>query len=54
MNILEIILKVSSLVGLSFGAFAFAARRGAIVKLLTAIFVMVFIVAIVLGIMGII
>ena len=53
MNILEIILKVSSLVGLSFGAFAFAARRGAIVKLLTAIFVMVFIVAIVLGIMGI-
>lgn len=54
MNILELILKISSLIGLGFGAFAFAARRGALVKLLTAIFVLVFVVAIVLAIVGII
>lgn len=54
MNVLDIVLKVSSLVGLGFGAFAFAARRGFVVKLLTTIFVLVFVVAIVLAIIGII
>ncbi len=54
MNILGIIFEVSSLVGLGFGAFAFAARRGFIVKLLTTIFVLVFLVAVVLAIIGII
>ncbi len=50
MNILDIILKVSSLVGLGFGAFAFAARRGKLVKFLTVIFVLIFVVAIILNI----
>lgn len=54
MNVLDIVLKVSSLVGLAFGAFAFAARRGFIVKLFTTIFVLVFVVAIVLAVIGII
>lgn len=54
MNILGIIFEVSSLVGLGFGAFAFAARRGFIIKLLTTIFVLVFLVAVVLAIIGII
>ena len=54
MNILDLVLKISSLVGLGFGAFAFAARRGFVVKLLTTIFVLVFVVAIVLAVIGII
>lgn len=54
MNVLEIIFKVSSLIGLSFGAFAFAARRGGVVRFLTIIFVLVFIIAIILEIVGII
>lgn len=54
MSILDIILKVSSLLGLAFGAFAFASRRGWVIKLLTVLFVLVFIVAIVLVIVGII
>ena len=52
MNILDLVLKISSLVGLGFGAFAFAARRGFVVKLLTTIFVLVFVVAIVLAVIG--
>ena len=54
MNVLGIVLKVSPLVGLGFGAFAFSARSGKLVKFLTAIFVLVFVVAIVLAIVGII
>ena len=54
MNILDLVFKIASLVGLSFGAFAFAARRGKFVKLLTTIFVLVFVVAIVLVVVGII
>ncbi len=53
MNIMDIVFKVAALVGLAFGAFAFASRRGFIVKILTAIFVLVFVVAIVLVIVGI-
>lgn len=53
MNI-DLVFKIASLVGLSFGAFAFAARRGNFVKLLTTIFVLVFVVAIVLVVVGII
>lgn len=54
LNVLGIVLNVSSLAGLGSGAFAFAGRRGTLVKLLTTVFVLVFVVAIVLGIVGII
>lgn len=54
MNILDLVCKIVSLIGLAFGAFAFAGRRGAFVKALTAIFVLVFAAAIVLVIVGIV
>lgn len=54
MNILGIILNVATLVGVACGALAFAARRGKLIKILTAIFVLVFVVAIVLNILNII
>lgn len=54
MNVLELVFKVSSLIGLSFGAFAFVARRGGIVRFLTVIFVLVFVIAVILEIIGII
>lgn len=53
-DILNFIFKISALVGLSAGALAYAARRGYIVKILTALFVLVFAVAIILNIIGII
>lgn len=53
-NIMGIILNVSTLVGVSCGALAFAARRGKLIKLLTALFVLVFVVAIVLHVCAII
>ena len=54
MNILDIVLSVVTLLGLAFGAFAFAGRHGGFVKVLTALFVLVFVVSIVLMIVGII
>ncbi len=50
LNVMEIILNVSTLVGVACGAFAFAQRRGLLIKVLTVIFVLVFVVAIVLHI----
>ena len=43
MNILDIVLSVVTLLGLAFGAFAFAGRHGGFVKVLTALFVLVFV-----------
>ena len=54
MNILEIVFNVSTLVGVSSGALAFARRCGKLIKILTALFVLVFVVAIVLHICAII
>lgn len=54
MNVLDLIFKAAALIGLSFGAFAFAARRGGFVKFLTALFVLVFILAIIFVIIDIV
>ena len=50
MNIMDIIFNVAALVGLTFGALAFAGRRGMLIKVLTGVFVLVFVVAIILHI----
>ncbi len=47
MNILDIVLSVVTLLGLAFGAFAFAGRHGGFVKVLPVFFGRVFVVAIV-------
>ena len=52
-GVIGIIFQVSTLVGVSFGALAFARRRGLFIKILTAVFVLVFVVAIVLNICGV-
>ncbi len=52
MDILSLIFTIASCVGLAFGALAFAGRHGGFVKVLTAIFVLVFIAAIVLIVVG--
>ena len=54
MKILDLVCKIVSLIGLAFGAFAFAGRHGGFFKVLTAIFVLVFVAAIVLVIVGIV
>ena len=54
MEILGIVFNVSTLVGLGAGALAFAKRRGLLIKILTAVFVLVFVVAIVLRICGVV
>lgn len=54
MEILDLAFKIFVLIGLSTGAFAFAFRRGGFVKFLAMLFVLVFVVAIVLDIVGII
>lgn len=54
MGIMGIILNVSTLVGVSCGALAFAERHGKLIKILTAIFVLVFVVALVLHIFNVI
>ena len=53
-GIMEIILNVSTLVGVSCGALAFAQRHGMLIKILTVIFVIVFVVALVLHICNVI
>ncbi len=51
MSVLEIILNVSTLAGVACGAFAYAQRSSKLVKILTASFVFVFVVAIVLHVL---
>ncbi len=53
-NVLGIILNISTLVGVSFGALAFSKRRGLLIKILTAVFVLVFVVAIILNICNVV
>ncbi len=52
-EILKLVLQVVLFLGVLFGAFAFAGRHGVLVKILTAIFTIVFLVAIVLYIINI-
>lgn len=51
-SVLNLIFEIAALIGLGFGALSFASSRGKLVKILTGIFVLVFIVAIVLAILA--
>lgn len=53
LGVLQIILQISLFIGVVFGAFAFAGRRGLITKILLFAFVTVFAAAIILGIINI-
>ena len=53
-EIIQLVFQIVLFLGVLFGAFAFAGRHGVLVKILTAIFVLVFVAAIVLNIVGIV
>ncbi len=53
LNVLQIILQIAMFVGIVFGAFAFASRRGLVTKILLFAFIAIFAVAIVLGIINV-
>ena len=51
-GVFETILPIVSLVGLVFGAFSFAANHGLVVRILLGVFIVVFIAAIIMLILG--
>lgn len=53
-DVLDLVFKIVTLIGLVLGAFAYARRHGKIIKILTAIFALIFVVAIILVIVNIV